>query len=135
MQYPAKVLLAWGEAISGNKALKDWLAGNGYPELAMSCHAIRNHGPSRTWLMENGHPHLMAMIRGSEGDRQAVGWLRGYGFTYLAWVAEGADNQDEAVKSLLQQDQREWAGIALKIRSVKNQIEGDHNSLYKISRS
>ena len=73
MQYPAKVLLAWGEAISGNQALKDWLAGNGYPELAMACHAIRNHGPSRTWLMEHGFQHLMAMIRGSEGDKQALG--------------------------------------------------------------
>ena len=61
--------------------------------------------------------------------------LRNYGFEYLAWVAEGADNQDNAVKTLLQKDQREWAGIALKIRSIKNQIEGEHNSVYKISRS
>lgn len=135
MQYPAKVLLAWGEAISGNQPLKDWLAGNGYPELAMACHAVRNHRPSRLWLMEHRHEHLMALVRGCEGDRGAVAWLRNYGFTYLAWVAEGADNNDEAIKSLLQREQREWAGISLKIRSVKNQIEGDHNSLYKISRN
>ena len=135
MQYPAKVLLAWGEAISGNRPLKDWLASNGYPELAMACHAIRNHRPSRTWLMENGHPHLMAMVRGSEGDRQAIQWLHQYGFEFLARVGEGADNNDEAIRALIASEQREWAGIALKIRSIKNQIESDHNSAYKISRS
>ena len=134
MEYPAKVLIAWGEAISGNQPIKDWLAGNGYPELAMACHAVRNHGPSRTWLMEQGYPHLMAMIRRCEGDRSAAGWLRQFGFDYLALVGEGADNQDEAVQVLVQKNQREWAGIALKIRSIKNQIEGEHNSMYKISR-
>jgi hypothetical protein len=135
MEYPAKVLMAWGEAISGNQPLKDWLAANGYGELAMACHAIRNHGPSRNWLMENRQQHLMAMIRGAEGDKAAISWLRSFGFEYLALVAEGADNMDEAVKTLLEKNQREWAGLALKIRSIKNQIEGDHNSAYKISRS
>ena len=40
MQYPAKVLLAWGEAISGNREIRDWLMQNGYPELALTCHAL-----------------------------------------------------------------------------------------------
>jgi len=135
MEYPAKVLLAWGEAISGNRPLKDWLAENGYGELAMTCHAIRNHQPSRTWLMENGFPHLMAMVRGCEGDGAAISWLKQFNFEFLAWVAEGADNEDEAIKKLMLHQQNEWAGIALKIRSVKNQIETDHNSAYKISRN
>ena len=34
-EYPAKVLLAWGEAIMGHAQLRDWLIKNGYPELGI----------------------------------------------------------------------------------------------------
>ena len=41
-QYPIKVLVAWGEAISGNGEFRDWLLGNGYPELGLFVHALHN---------------------------------------------------------------------------------------------
>mgnify|MGYP004169864977 FL=1 len=84
--------------------------------------------------MSNQHPHLMAMVSGAEGNSQAVRWLQKFGFNYLKDVALGADNDDEAIKRLIKAQQREWAGIALKIRSVKNQIERDNNDIHKISR-
>ena len=134
MQYPAKVLLAWGEAISGNREIRDWLMQNGYAELALTCHALHLDDSARSWLMANQHPHLMALVSGSEGDAQAIQWMEEFGFNYLKDVALGADNDDEAVKRLIKAGQREWAGIALKIRSVKNQIESDNNDMHKISR-
>mgnify|MGYP007032648919 FL=1 len=134
MQYPAKVLLAWGEAISGNREIRDWLMQNGYPELALVCHALQLDDSARSWLMANQHPHLMALVSGSEGDAQAIQWMEKFGFNYLKDVALGADNDDEAVTRLIKAGQREWAGIALKIRSVKNQIESDNNDMHKISR-
>lgn len=85
--------------------------------------------------MSKGFPHLMALIRGAEGDSQAIQWLQKHKFTYLADVALGADNDDEAIKRLLGLGQREWAGLALKIRSVKNQIEADNEDIHKISRT
>ena len=130
MQYPAKVLLAWGEAISGNRQILDWLMKSEYPELGMTCHAIRLVDSAREWLMENKHPHLMALVRGAEGDPNAIKWLRQFGYSYLADVALGADNADDAVQRLLKLKQHEWAGIALKIRHVKNQIEERHNSRF-----
>jgi hypothetical protein len=33
----------------------------------------------------------------------------------------------------MQLNQREWAGIALKIRSIKNKIEEDNNDMHRIS--
>ena len=134
MQYPAKVLLAWGEAISGNLEIQEWLMTNGYPELGLTCHALQLVDSARSWLMANGHPHLMALVSGCEGDKQALLWLEKFGYTYLKDVALGADNDDEAVKRLLKANQREWAGIALKIRAIKNQIESDNNDMHKISR-
>jgi hypothetical protein len=37
MIYPAKVLVAWAEAIGGNAAIRDWLLRNGYKELGLVC--------------------------------------------------------------------------------------------------
>ena len=76
MQYPAKVLLAWGEAISGNREIRDWLMQNGYAELALTCHALHLDDSARSWLMANQHQHLMALVTGSEGDAQAIRALR-----------------------------------------------------------
>lgn len=108
---------------------------NGYSELALTCHALHLVDSARSWLMTNGHPHLMALVSGSEGNAQAVEWLEKFGFTYLKDVALGADNDDDAVRRLLLANQREWAGIALKIRAVKNQIEAENNDMHRISRN
>jgi hypothetical protein len=69
-EYPAKVLLAWGEAISGHAELREWLIKNGYPELGIFTYALRNKADARKWLMDNGHPHLMAVrgaLKGCQG--------------------------------------------------------------------
>ena len=42
INYPPKILVAWGEAISGNSKILDWLMKNGYPELGIFCHALKN---------------------------------------------------------------------------------------------
>jgi hypothetical protein len=89
MQYPAKVLLAWGEAISGNAAIHRWLMQNGYPELGLTCNALHHVESARTWLMQNGHPHLMALVRGAEGEGKAIVWLDNFGYNFLALVALG----------------------------------------------
>jgi hypothetical protein len=133
MQYPAKVLLAWGEAISGNSKVHHWLMQNGFPELGLTCHALHHVESARSWLMQNGHPHLMALVRGAEGEGNAVVWLNMHGFDYLAHVALGADNDDAAIEKLIKLNQREWACIALKIRSIKNQIEENNNDMHRIS--
>ena len=83
--------------------------------------------------MSNGQPHLMALVNGAEGNKNAVVWLRQYGYTYLADMALGADNDDDAIQRLIAAEQREWAGVALKIRSVKNQIEERHNDVHSLS--
>jgi hypothetical protein len=133
MELPAKVILAWGEAIGGHAGLRTWLAENGYPELALFTHALRNQREARDWLMANGHPHLMAIVRGAEGEEAAVSWLRLHGMRTAADIALAADNDDDALGRLLAAGEREWAGLALKIRHVKNGIERDNNDVHRIS--
>ncbi|HRN36725.1 MAG TPA: hypothetical protein PLL18_07425, partial [Flavobacteriales bacterium] len=117
LHYPAKVLLAWGEAISGNAELRDWLTRNGYPELGIFVFALHLKADARKWLMENGHQHLMAVIRGIEGDAKALDWLDHHGLQVLRKVAEcGGDEQ--AFQWLLQRQHRELAMLGLKMWSV-----------------
>lgn len=133
VDYPAKVLLAWAEAIGGNAEIRDWLVKNGYPELGLFAFAIRNNQEARDWLMNNNFPHLMALVRGSEGDPNAVLWLRKFKFDALMYVSRAADNDDQAITWLVTNGHKELARVAVRMREVKNQIERDNNDVHKIS--
>ena len=132
-EYPAKILLAWGEAISGNTQIRDWLIKNGFPELGIFVFALHLKADARKWLMEHGHAHLMAVIRGVEGENKALEWLEAHDMVVLRKVAEcGGD--EEAFQWLLKNEHRELAMLGLKMWSIKMQIEDDHNDPHKFSR-
>ena len=59
LKYSTKVLVAWAEAIKGNKEINNWLLKNGYKELGIFVHALHNDEESRNWLMKNKYPHLI----------------------------------------------------------------------------
>ena len=135
MNYPIKIILAWGESISGNSKIRDWLIKNGYSELGLFSFALRNEDKAREWLINNKFPHLMALINASEGNVQAQKWLKQHNYELLLWISLAADNSEEALKKLEQLPQKEWSIIALKIRAVKNKIERDNNDIHKISKT
>jgi hypothetical protein len=133
IEYPAKVLLAWAEAVRGNKEIKDWLMANGYPELGLFVHALHNQTSARQWLMDNGFPHLMAVIRGSEGDENACLWLRKFELQAFEHLARAADNSDKSLLWLTENNWPELAVMAGRIRNVKNDIERSNNDVHRIS--
>lgn len=132
-QYSPKIIVAWGEAISGNTKLRNWLSANGFAELSTFTYALNLNDDARTWLMTEGHPELMALIRGTEGDKKACQWLRQNNFSKLALIAEGADNDNEAINKLLKDGHKEWVMISLKIRAVKNEIQTDNDDWHRFS--
>ncbi|MBL0043408.1 MAG: hypothetical protein IPP33_03010 [Flavobacteriales bacterium] len=131
--YPAKVLVAWAEAIGGNTVLRDWLIKNGYPELGIFTYALHLKKDAREWLMKNGHPHLMAMISGVEGDKMALEWLERGHFSVLKQMALVGDGDDDAFKWLLEHGHRELAMVARRIQIVKSQIDEDNTNPHKFS--
>ena len=133
-QYPVKVLVAWGEAISGNRELRDWLLGNGFPELGLFVHAMHNQQSAREWLQQEGYPELLALCCGTEGDARAVQWLLNHGYLTLANMARAADNDDDAMRTLMEEPDRVWATLALKMRSIKNGIEDRHNDWHSFNK-
>lgn len=133
LAYPPKIILAWGEAISGNGKIRDWLMRNGYPELGLFVFALHLKQEARDWLMQNGHPALYALVSGSEGNPKALDWLRKHDLIVLEKMAQGADNNDEAITWLINKGFPDFAVIAQKIRVVKNQIESDNSDFHRIS--
>lgn len=132
-EYPAKVLLAWAEAIEGNIKIRDWLLKNGYQELAIFTYAIRNLEEPREWLVKNNHPHLMALIEGAEGNIKATEWLKKNGFSALAEVALMGDGNIEAEKWLAKHGHKELIYIGTKINHLKSDIEDRNNDYHFIN--
>ncbi|MEN8927474.1 MAG: hypothetical protein ABF242_06585 [Flavobacteriales bacterium] len=132
--YPPKILLAWGEAISGNREIRDWLGKNGYPELYTFVFALYLKEDARNWLMKNNYPHLLAMIQGVERNKKALAWLQKNEFEVLYHMALAGDGEEASLKWLVKKH-RDFAHIAMKIKKVKDGIQDDHDDPHKMSRS
>ena len=130
--YPAKILLAWGEAISGNPEIRDWLGKNGYPELYTFVFALNLKDDAREWLVKNKYPHLFALIQGVERNPQALKWLQDNGFETLFHMALAGDGNKESL-NWLKLNQRDFAHLAKKIQIRKDQIQLDNDDVHKMS--
>jgi GrpB-like predicted nucleotidyltransferase (UPF0157 family) len=131
--YPSKIIVAWAEAVGGNKAIRDWLISNGYPELGLFVFAVHNKDEARNWLLTNGYPELMALVNAAEGNTQARMWLKKNGYDILEKMALTADNDDEAFAWLMRHQLQDMALVAQRMRVVKNEIERRNNDLHMIS--
>jgi len=130
--YPVKILVAWGEAITGNAKIRDWLMNNGYPELGLFTFALRNNDEALEWLIKNNFSHLAALVNGIEGNKQALKWMEEYGFKTLKKMAIAADNDTKVMQELMQTDKL-LAMLAMKMGAVKDEIERDNNDAHKMS--
>ena len=132
LNYPAKVIIAWGEAIGGNNKIREWLGKNGYPELSTFVYALKLNKDARMWLAKNGYPHLLALIHGAEGDDKALGWLKIHNFDILYHMALAGDSHRPSIEWLMI-NHKDFAMVALRIKSVKDQIEDDNADPHKIN--
>ena len=133
LNYPVKILVAWGEAISGNAKIRDFLSQNGYPELGIFVFALNNKDDAREWLMKNGYAHLMAMINGGEGNNNAIKWLKKNGYHILANMALFIDREDSGFEWLIKNDYKVFAFLAQKMRIVKDKINDNNVDPHHIS--
>jgi len=133
LDYPAKVIAVWGEAISGKQKYLDVLLKSEYKELGLFVHAMHNQDSARKWLMENGYPHLLAMLNAIERKKDAIMWLKAHKFTVLYHMALCGDSEDESFEWLIQNGYKEMAMIAKKIEFVKNEIEDNNSDPHRIT--
>lgn len=134
LDYEPKIIVAWSQAISGNKRIWNWLNENGYEELAMSCYAIKLKDEARNWLQENGYAHLLAMINASEGNESAQKWLRVHKFELLYHIAMFVEADEMSVKWIAQNASSDIFLLATAIRKVKDEIEENHNDIHSFGK-
>jgi len=132
LNYSDKILVAWGEAISGNAKIRDFLIKNGYKELGVFCFALTNDYKSQQWLIQNGYPHLSALIKAAEGDRKALAWLHKYKFDTLKFMALAIQGDKNAMEWLRKKDPFAQQ-LAHKMKMVKDHIEERNNSVHQIN--
>ena len=132
ISYPPKILIAWKEAIGGNKKIREWLTNNGYKELGLFCFALNNDSKAKNWLFENGYAHLLATINGAEGDEIAIKWLEKGGFMTLYHIARATDGYDDSKKWLIKKDKL-YAALALQMEIIKDQIDNKNNDPHQIN--
>ncbi|MBM77904.1 MAG: hypothetical protein CL846_05430 [Crocinitomicaceae bacterium] len=130
--YPNKILIAWKEAISGNKEIRNWLMKSKYKELGIFCFALNNDKSSRKWLFNNGYAHLLATIEGTEGKEDALVWLQKNNYMLLFHVARSADSYVESKKWLKQNDKLMLA-ISLQMEYIKDEIEDKNIDPHRIN--
>jgi hypothetical protein len=130
--YPAKIIIAWAEAIGGNNKIRDWLGKNGYPELYTFIFALHLEDNAREWLMKKNYPHLIALIEATEGNRKAQDWLIKNKFAILWHIAIAADGDKDSL-IWLQQNEKDFAYVALKIKRVKDEIQTNNEDPHRIN--
>jgi hypothetical protein len=134
INYPAKIILAWAKAIEGNEELRMWLHENGYPELTMATYAIELKEEARNWLMQNGYAHLMAMINSAEGNEQAQKWLKTHNFMVLYHMSLAIEDESESWEWLGKNVTPDMFILTQAIKTVKDQIEEQHNDIHTFKR-
>ena len=130
LDYHPKVILAWAKAMEGNQDLANWLKDNGFEELVFANAAIYLKQEARNWLMQNGYPHLMAMIHAAEGDERAQKWLLANDFEILYHIALAVEDEQESWAWLKNNTTQDIFLLAQMIRTVKNNIEENHNDVH-----
>ena len=130
--YPPKILIAWKEAISGKRDIRDWLIKNGYKELGMFCFALNNDIKAKQWLLDNGYAHLLATINAAEGDEKAMIWLKTGKFDYLYHISRSVEGYEDS-KFWLKMKDKLLLAIALQMEVIKDEIDMNNNDPHKIN--
>ena len=117
LEYPSKVIIALGEAISGNKKIMQWFMKNGYPELAAYSSAVRGSDEAVQWLIKNKYPELAALDAALSRDANAYQWLHKYKFPFYILFAEACQGKPIALSKLKKEPNREaFLHLAMKTK-------------------
>jgi hypothetical protein len=130
LHYPAKIWLAFGETLKGNKDILDWLLKNGYRELAVLSSAVRGSEEATEWLMKNGFPHLAALDAAIDGDQNAYKWLHDNKHDFFIVFADACHANPAAIYWFRKNKLDALLNIALLIKKLRDSATYDYHKLH-----
>lgn len=130
LQYPPKILLAFGETFTETDgAFLKWLLNNGYPELAALSSAIRGSYEAQGWLLKNKFPHLAVLDEAIDNKKDAYAWLKRYHYDFLIVFVDAVHEKKEALKWLANKDLKLFIRLAAKIREFRDNQTFDYHKM------
>ncbi|HAL64064.1 MAG TPA: hypothetical protein DCX03_02630 [Bacteroidales bacterium] len=115
LNYDAKLILAFGETITGNKKILDWLLKNGYPDLAALSYSIRGSEEAFKFLLKY-YPRLAALDAAIDNNEKAYLWLKEHNYHFNIIFADACHGKPEALKWLMDHQLEGFISVAEKIR-------------------
>lgn len=133
--YDVKILLAFGQALSGERPFSDFLLHNGFAELAALAAAIHSDEDALKWLLKNKHPEFAVLIGAIDGEEKAMAWLKKYNFDFLLRFALACRKNDEAIKWFVQNDLKVYIQLIQMIHNILQKQIDDSADVHKRRRS
>jgi hypothetical protein len=130
LDYPPKIILAFGETISGNQEITNWFLKNGYPELAALSYSIRGSEEAFAWLMNNGFPQYAALDSAIDEDQKAYQWLKDHNFLFLIVFADACHGKKEAVEWMIKKELHGFLRVTQKIRYLRDNQIFDYHKMH-----
>ena len=130
LDYHPKIILAFGETISGNEEIFEWLMNNGYTELGALSKAIRGSEEAFKWLMDNGYPHFAAFDSAIDGDKKAYDWLIANEYTFLALFSQACNKRADAINWLNENQLSIFVRVAEKIHGFRDSQQFDYHKIH-----
>lgn len=97
--FPAEILMAFGEAVKGKEEFRTWLFENGYEHLGQLSLAISNDEKAFDWLLKH-YPQYAAFDRAIDNVTDAKMWLRQHGMEFEIVFADACAGKFEAISWL-----------------------------------
>lgn len=133
VHYPAKIIVAFGEAIDGNTKIYKWLLNNGYPELAALTSSIHAHKDAFEWLLKH-YPKYAVLSNAIDGEKNAIEWLKRYKLNFLVTFAEACNRKDKKAMNWLKKNNLElFISLAEKIHDILVQQRRDASDYHKLN--
>ncbi|MDR2868090.1 MAG: hypothetical protein LBV46_00920 [Bacteroidales bacterium] len=95
--YDVKILLAFHEALKGDKKFSGFLFTTGFPELTALAAAINSDTEALDWLLAN-YPEFGVLSNAIDNEEHAIAWLEKYNCDFLSKFAAACRKEDEAIK-------------------------------------
>lgn len=131
LQYPPKILMAFGETFSEEDgAFQKWLLENNFRELAALSSAIRGSYEARDWLLKNKFPELAALDGAIDEQQEAFVWLKKFGYDFLIVFANAIMGKKEALQWLKKNQLEIFIRLAEQIKKFRDNQTFDYHKLH-----
>ena len=127
LYYPAKIWIAFGEAVGGNEGISQWLMKNGFAEVAALAYAIRGSEDATEWLFQNKFYHLSALDAAIDENMDAHAWLVKFKHPFLVFFAEACCGKESAFTWFRTNQLEFFVLIAMKIKHLRDNTTFDHH--------